>query len=159
MVISNGRLMQKQLHLVLLIKPIEGGHYYRCMRTHKETFDALIQCFVEESTNDLGNVDKSLLRTLILLRKSPSKSTLENVMAMQSFKDMVASLLKDVEGTQKRRTIAYLKDVSALLSMVAAVRESNIELHLQAERNMIPLTFAFNHINYARYCTYQHVLL
>ena len=80
-------------------------------------------------------------------------------MAMQSFKDMVSSLLEDVEGTQKRLTIAYLKDVSALLSMVAAVRESNIELHLQAERNMTPLTFAFNHINYARYCTYQHVLL
>ena len=138
---------------------MEGGHYYRCMRTHKETFDALIQCFVEEKTNDLANVDECLLRALILLRKSPSKSTLENVMAMQSFKEMVASLLEDVQGTEKRLTIAYLKDVSALLSMVAAVRESNIELHLQAERNMIPLTFAFNHINYARYCTYQHVLL
>ncbi len=42
--------------------------------------------------------------------------------------------------------------------MVVAVRESNSELHLQAERNMIPLTFAFSHINYSRYGTYYDVL-
>ena len=122
-------------------------------------FDALIQCLVEEKTSDLANADECLLGALILLQTSPSKSTLEKVMAKQSFKEMVASLLEDVKGTEKRLTMAYLKDVSALLSMVAAVWESNIELHLQAQRNMILLTFAFNHINYARYCTYQHVLL
>lgn len=132
-------------------KAIEGGHYYRCMLAHKETFDALVQYFVQESTNNLSTVEKTLKENLISLRKCPSPTTLANVMATQSFKDMVDLLLQDVEGTEKKLTIAYLKDVSALLSMVTAVRESNIELHLQAERNMIPLTFAFNHVNYARY--------
>eukprot|EP00795_Rhopilema_esculentum_P000574 gene574-10262_t len=50
-----------------------------------------------DSTNDLANVDKRFLGALVSLRQSPSKSTLENVMAMQSFKDMVASLLDDVK--------------------------------------------------------------
>ena len=53
----------------------------------------------------------------------------------------------------------FLKDVSALLAMVSAVRESNLERHLAAERNMLSLTFAFDHQNYARYGSFQHVYL
>ena len=56
-------------------------------------------------------------------------------------------------------TVAYLRDVSSMLAMVSAVREGQIERHLQSERDMLKQTFAFNHQNYARYCSYQHVYL
>ena len=56
-------------------------------------------------------------------------------------------------------TIEYLKDVSAMLAMVSAVREGWLERHLQAEREMIKQVFAFGHQNYARYLSYQYVLL
>ena len=56
-------------------------------------------------------------------------------------------------------TVAYLRDVSSMLSLVVSVREGDIELHLQAERNMLKQVFAFDHQNYARYLSYQHVLL
>ena len=39
------------------------------------------------------------------------------------------------------------------------VREGNFERHLQAERNMAGLCFAFDRPNYARYVSYQHVYL
>lgn len=55
--------------------------------------------------------------------------------------------------------IEYLKDVSAMLALVSAVRENHIERHLQAERALLPQLFAFGHMNYARYPTYKHVTL
>ena len=45
------------------------------------------------------------------------------------------------------------------LIMVSAVREKNFEWYLQAEREMIKYCFIFDHINYSRYLTYQHVYL
>ena len=60
-------------------------------------------------------------------------------------------------GTESK--IAYLKCVSSLLAAVAAVRDCNFELHLQAEREMIKHCFVFDHVTYARYLAYQQVYL
>ena len=46
-----------------------------------------------------------------------------------------------------------------MFAMVSAVREGNLERHLQSERKMLKQTFAFDHYNYAHYCSYQHVYL
>ena len=61
-------------------------------------------------------------------------------------------------GTESKMAIAYLKDVSSLLALVAAVRDCNFELRLKAEREMIKHCFAFDHVNYARYLAYQQTL-
>ena len=53
----------------------------------------------------------------------------------------------------------YLKDNSLVLSIVAAVREFDLETRLEAKREMLKLVFAFDHVNYARYNSYQQVLL
>ena len=53
-------------------------------------------------------------------------------------------------------SIEYIKDVSCMLAMVSAVREGNLERHLQSEREMLKQVFAFNYQNYAHYCTYQY---
>ena len=50
-------------------------------------------------------------------------------------------------------TIRYLKDISSLLALVSAER------HLQAEREILKYCFAFHHINYTRYLSYQQVYL
>ena len=42
---------------------------------------------------------------------------------------------------------------------VSAVRTGNITQHLQAERQMLKIIFAFDHINYSRYNSFQHVFL
>ena len=55
--------------------------------------------------------------------------------------------------------VDYLKDVSAMLCFIAALREKNIEAHLAAERVLLPKSFTFGHVNYVRYLTFQHVNL
>ena len=49
--------------------------------------------------------------------------------------------------------------MSIVLALVSAVREGCIERHLQAERKLIHLAFAYDHPNYSHYCTYQNVYL
>ena len=63
------------------------------------------------------------------------------------------------KGSEYLMAVAYLKDVSALLALVSAVREGDFERHLQYEREMLRDCFAFDHINYARYLSYQHIFL
>ena len=61
--------------------------------------------------------------------------------------------------TQARMIIEYIKDVSKMLSLIYVVRENSIELHLAAERAILPKCFAFDHPNYFGYLTAQHVNL
>ncbi|MAG85790.1 MAG: hypothetical protein CMB97_00015 [Flavobacteriaceae bacterium] len=68
-------------------------------------------------------------------------------------------VLDHEKGSDGELTVSYLRDVSALLALVSAVRECDIDRHLEAEREMVSLAFAFDHQNYARYCSYQHVYL
>ena len=56
-------------------------------------------------------------------------------------------------------TVQYLKNVSILLAVVSAVREGNIHQHLQAERDMLKHCFAFDHVDFKRYLSYQPVYL
>jgi hypothetical protein len=45
--------------------------------------------------------------------------------------------------------LEYMKDVSAMLCLIAAVREKSIEAHMAAERSLLPKCFTFGHVNYA----------
>ena len=65
----------------------------------------------------------------------------------------------DHSGTMGKWVTDYIRDVSQFLSKIAAYRDKNIELHLQAQRELLPLLFAFNHPNYSRYLTYHHIEL
>ena len=46
-----------------------------------------------------------------------------------------------------------------MLCLIQAVKEKNTELHLAAERALLPKCFTFGHVNYARYLSFQHVNL
>ena len=51
--------------------------------------------------------------------------------------------------------VNYLKDLSSMLHIIFAGRAGNINLHLTAERHMLKLIFAFDHIKYNRYNSFQ----
>ena len=53
----------------------------------------------------------------------------------------------------------YIHNVRKSLSRIAAYQDENIELHLQAQKELLTLLFAFNHQNYSRYLTYHHIEL
>ena len=66
-------------------------------------------------------------------------------------------MFPDTSDTQACMINQYIRDVSYMPALIFAVREKKIELHLPAEREMLPKCFAFSHINYSRYLTFQHV--
>ena len=73
----------------------------------------------------------------------------------------MSNVLSFKDGSEENFTVMHLKDVSTMLAMVSAVREGNRRRYIEAEHEMLSLTFAFSHQkkSYARYCRYQHVFL
>ena len=55
-----------------LDKAIEGRQYYRCMRIHKEAFDALVQLRSELLANNNSNIDQDLADDLLFFYENPS---------------------------------------------------------------------------------------
>ena len=84
---------------------------------------------------------------------------MSQVLSQDSFNVLVSNVLSFKDGSEGNFTVMHLKDVSTMLAIVSAVREGNLRRHIEAEREMLSLTFAFNHQDYARYCSYQHVFL
>ena len=129
-------------------KAAEGNHYYRSMRLHKETFNALIHFRAESLTSNFTMMNVELLSQLQSLQRQPNAENLKVILDSNSFKQLFEQIITLCEGTESRMMIAYLRDVSSLLALVSAVREADFEHHLQAERDMIKQCFAFNHVNY-----------
>ena len=48
-------------------------------------------------------------------------------------------------GTMGKWVTNYIRDVSNFFSRIAAYQDKNIELHWQAQRELLLLLFAFNH--------------
>ena len=92
------------------------------------------------------------------LSSAPSPEVMEDVMACTALELLFQQIVQVEDGKESCMTISYLKDVS-LLALVSAVRENDLSRHLQAERVMLSLCFAFDHINYTRYMSSQHVKL
>ena len=129
------------------------------MRVHKECFDALVQYRIENLTENLSKLSSDMVDVMRQLRFNPTTETIENLMKLQEFNDIVSCVLQYEKGSDAELTVNYVKDICLMLSLVAAVRESDIEKHLQAEQKMTCLSFAYDHHNYARYNTYQNVYL
>ena len=139
---------------------IEGRHYYRCMRIHKEMFCALVQYRAEtEMGKSYENMDAGLKNLFLRLKATPSKNLMNSILIHPRFEDLYTKLMSTNGGTEVRMTVSYLKDVSSMLALVAAVRDNNLELHLQAEREMLKHVFAFDHVHYARYMGFQQVCM
>ena len=67
--------------------------------------------------------------------------------------------LLNTSGTMGKWILQYITGVSAFLSQITAYREKNIQMHLQAQRDLLALMFEFNHQNYSQYLTTHHVEL
>ena len=92
------------------------------------------------------------------LRTGPSLALVESVITHPNFCN-IRSAISVTSGTSSSMFVNYLKYVSALLAVIRSVRECNTEMHLEAERALLPQLFAFGHPNYSRHLAYQHTLL
>ena len=138
-------------------KAAEGKHYSRAIRLHKQSFEALLRYRFEKLRNE-RDIHVTLKKDLEQLIKMPSFETLETVINNEYFEEVLNDLLY-TNGPQSYQFVSYIKDVSLLLSIISSVRENNIERHLEAERALLPDLFAFGHPNYARFLTFQHIML
>ena len=86
------------------------------------------------------------------------ETTHGNLLALcndENFKQIKQQILAN-SGTMGQWITDYLRDVSKFLSRTAAYWNKNTELHLQAQRDLLQLLFAFNHQNYSRYLKCHH---
>ena len=135
-----------------------GKKYYRTMQLLKAAFCTLIQFrFKSLKCADFELLDNGLLSQIVSLKSNTQKSTCDAILSSPAFSQLCNELTR-VSGTQGKMTVEFLKDVSLVLSLISAARDNNFDLHLQAERQMILLTGAYDHYHYTRYLTYQHVL-
>ena len=58
-------------------KAIEGRHYYRCIRLHKEAFDAIVQMQIEKITDNYAAINSDVLNSLMELRRNHSSKQVE----------------------------------------------------------------------------------
>ena len=73
---------------------------------------------------------------------------------MKENKELVTTAESTTE-TRSQMLVNYLKDLSSMLHIIFAGRAGNINLHLTAERHTLKLIFAFDHIKYNRYNSFQ----
>ena len=78
----------------------------------------------------------------------PSPDSLNNLLSTTQWKEK--NLLNTSDSVTKW-ILQYLTNVSALLPQITAYLEKSIELHWQAQGNLLLLLFGFSHQNYWRY--------
>ena len=139
-------------------KAMDGRHYHRSVRLHKQSFEALLHFRIKQLTK-VHVLDNDLKESVAALRVKQSPATLASVLAQPAFQLLFENALSNQTGTQAKMIVEYLRDVSAMLCLISSVRENSIERHLAAERVLIPKCFAFGHQNYSRYLSFQHVKL
>ena len=113
---------------------LEGRHCYRSMSPHKEGF-----------TNKFEVTYPDLFSNLSDFEQRPSSNTLEHVTYMKEYKELVTAVLSTT-GTRSQIVVNYLKDESAMLAILSTAETGTITQHLQAERQILKLIFAFDRI-------------
>ena len=81
------------------------------------------------------------------LTQKPRFEKIDVIMKNEIFNVLFSKIMNDKVGTEAKMDICFIKNVSSLLALVSAVRENNLEQHLQADLEMVKYCFAFNHIN------------
>ena len=107
------------------------------MRLHNEVYGVTVKTNVESIAENLENTGAVMSSKLIAL----PPVLVEEILKLEAFKDIKQHIVSTTV-TESQMTIKYLKDVSAMLAVVSAVRVVDL-----------------NHINYARHNKYQHVYL
>ena len=93
------------------------------------------------------------------LTQNPGFEKIDVIIEDEALNILFSKIMDDTVGTEAKMTIYFIRTVSSLLALVSAVQEKNFEQHLREERGMVKYSFAFNHINDARYVPHQQVCL
>ena len=68
------------------------------------------------------------------LTQNPGFEKIDVIMKNEAFNVLFSKIMNDKVGTEAKMDIYFIKNVSSLLALVSAVRENNLEQHLQADQ-------------------------
>ena len=140
-------------------------HYKRALRAHTYSYVALYEMALEEFFKDNQQLKEVCLKATEKIQDACSQESKYN--KTESVKQANSSLLETLttadiitvfQEWEKERsknamfkaTMNYLHRVEAILFFVAATRNADLELHLQAGEQLSKLFFAFDRIKYKR---------
>ena len=145
-------------------KVLEGKQYNQAVHFHKLMYEALMRlvlsCFPDWlENNHLEDLPKlnDTNHVLYELHENICASVLDAVLTNDSCKkilllfDVYLNDLKHNRGPLATYWMTYLGMVEILLGLLRADREGDWPLYLSCIREMIPLCFAMDKTNYARY--------
>ena len=66
------------------------------------------------------------------LTQNPGFEKIDVIMKNEAFNVLFSKIMNGKVGTEAKMDICFIKNVSSLLALVSAVRENNLEQHLQA---------------------------
>ena len=85
---------------------IEGRHYYRSMRIHKEGFDALSQYRIEEITSCYKDIEPNFMNKLKQLRRKPSNLLVTEILNSKEFENIFETFIS-VSGNRAKMTCFF----------------------------------------------------
>ena len=115
--------------------------------------DVLLRIKIERNVP----VDQDMKDAIANLRLDINSDNLDKLLQLNSFKDYCKMLLSDTSGAQACLMNQYIKDVSSMLALIFPVQEKKFSVVFGCRTRTAPKCFAFNHINYSHYLTFQHV--
>ena len=137
---------------------IEGKHYNRAIRIHKVAYEALHQLRWEVFLQKLELMgDQTELADeikLICEDRNVSNRAIKRLSQKKEFTDIFqryTEFCDNPDGPMAEYWSSYMKMVSILLQFIRATREGNWQLYLNSLKLMLPMIFAYDRLNYARY--------
>ena len=136
---------------------ISGKHYNRAMRVHHHMMDAvsrlLIKKFVEQC--EYGS---KVLPQIALFTSDVNFENMGEVLRNGTVQEHIASFAKfmddireGVNGKTAQLWLQYVDCVWTLLKFLKAIKENNFQDYVASLRQLCPLLFAADRLQYARY--------
>ena len=143
-------------------RALTGKMYNRSVRAVKLTYEALSRLLVEkfefESDPEFAAV-LSNLKEIIRFNENLSRDGLDTLLNSENLKiynekyiDFIDNL-KSHGGELALFWISYIEMAQILLNILYATTSGNWELLLESLKGVVPYTFAYDNVNYARYLT------
>ena len=129
-----------------------GESYYKAMRSHKITIQALWEILIPELLTYISEADNELCRDIV--QSSQDADKLKDLISLLQSDVYCKSFSKFIENecninTNFKFWWQYIEMVSILLSFTRAQRQGNWHLHIASFKMMIPYFFHYDHQNYA----------
>ena len=139
---------------------MEGRMYNRAVRVHKIVYEALMRLLWNEFVQHVMDGHKDLLEAVLVQvhTMEHNQKDVTHILQQPEFIQVTVmwkeflEILRTSHGQMTMFWMSYVDFVEdILLGLIRASREGDWDLHLYSIRALIPWSFAYDRVNYARY--------